>query len=474
MSRKKIFVIYPPSNNINREERCQQHFKEYLQLMALPPTDLMYLAAVAERAGYEAKIEDYSLSNKSLEDFISDLQEYKPNYLIFDVSLPNLKNDLSICEIIKINSPLTIIIAKGFSFSYNSKNIMEKYPKLDYAIQGEPEITLEELLSGKDLNAINGLIWRNNGEIMINLQRELLNDLDSLPFPARHLIDNSKYKRPDNNKPLAVIRVEKGCPYGCFFCLVESLSGKSIRFRNPDNIVKEIKECIEKYNIKNFVFWADLFIFDKEWVKELCNKILAENLKISWSATTRVNTIDYEIAKLMKKSGCKYICMGVENGNQEALDRANKNLDLQQVKMVHKVLKKVGLKTLTHYIIGLPWETEDTINDTIKFAVTLNSNYASFNIATPFPETKFYDYVVEKGLLDKDAQRDLEAYSESYYVPNIKTQYLDKDKVFVLYKKAIKSFYLRPSHMLKTLSDCTSLTSLYGYFKVLFGLLKNN
>lgn len=474
MHEKKIFIIYPPSGKMNREERCQQHFKEYLKLMTLPPSDLMYLAAISEKAGYIAKIKDYGLNNQTLDDFIIDLKEYIPNYLIFDVSLPSLKNDLGICAIIKKFSPLTKIIAKGFSFSYDAQNLMKKYPELDYAIQGEPEYTLEELLMGQDLKTINGLIWRDSDKIIENPQRKLLEDLDCLPFPARHLIDNTKYIRPDNNKSLAVVRVEKGCPHGCFFCLVESLSGKTIRYRTHDNIIKEVKECIEKYQIHNFVFWADLFIFDKEWVKTLCKKIIEENLKISWSATTRVSTIDYETALLMKKSGCKYVCMGIESGNQDILNKANKQLDLSQAKKVHKMLKKLGLKTLTHYIIGLPWETEETINDTIKFAIELNSDFASFNIATPFPETKFYNYAIEKNLLDNGSDNNSDIYSDSYYIPSINTQHINKDKVFELYKKAIKSFYLRPSHIIKTLFDFSSISALCSYLKIVLNIIREN
>jgi len=474
MGKKKIFIIYPPSGKITREERCQQHFKDYLRLMNLPPNDLMYLAAISEKVGYMAKIKDYGLNNQLVDDFIIDLKEFMPDYILFDVCLPSTDNDLSLCQIIKQFSPSTKIIAKGFSFSYAAKNLMEKYPDLDYAIKGEPELTLEELLSDKNLDNIDGLIWRNSTGIIENNNRNLLEDLDYLPFPARHLIDNTKYKRPDNNKPLAVIKVEKGCPYSCFFCLIDSISGKKIRYRDTDNIIKEIKECVEKYRIYNFIFWADLFVFDKEWVKNLCDKIIEAKLNISWSATTRINTLDYELAKLMKKSGCKYICMGIESGNQDILDKMNKQINLDQVKEVHKMLKKTGLKTLTHYIIGLPWETEETINETIKFSIELNSDFASFNIATPFPETKFYDYAVKEGLLEDSDKSYNEMYADSYYLPAIKTEHLDKDKILKLYKKAIKSFYLRPSHLIKTLLSFSSIPAVYSYLKLTFNLMKEN
>lgn len=474
MNKKKIFIIYPPSGKINREERCQQHFKDYLRLMNLPPVDLLYLAAIAEKAGYIVKIKDYGISNQKIEDFIADLKEFIPDYLLFDVSLPSIESDLSLCTVTKQFSPSTKIIAKGFSFGYDSKDLMSRFPELDYAIKGEPELTLEDFLSNENIESIDGLIWRKNSEIIENKDRNLLDDLDYLPFPARHLIDNSKYKRPDDNKSLTVIRVEKGCPYSCFFCMVESISGKTPRYRTPDNIIKEINECVEKYKIHNFIFWADLFIFNKEWVKSLCNKILESKLKISWSATTRANTIDFELAKLMKKSGCKYICMGIESGNQNILDKMNKQIEIEQVKKSHKILKKAGLKTLTHYIIGLPWETEKTINDTIKFSVELNSDFASFNIAMPFPKTKYYDYAVKEGLLESCSSSYNEMYSESYYLPAINTNHLDKSEILKLYKKALKNFYLRPSHILKTTLNCSSLSVICSYFKILAGFINDN
>ena len=220
MTKNKILIVYPPSGNINREERCQQHFKEYLKLMNLPPTDLLYLAAISEKAGYDVKVKDYGQNNQTIKDFVEDLRLYLPNYVIFDVSLPSLVDDLNLCEENNENSPSTKIIAKGFPFKVDAKGIMAKYTKLDYAIKGDAEHTVYEFLLNKVLSDIDGLVWRSGNVIIENISKKVCGNLDDLPFPARHLIDNTKYTRPDNNKPLAVIRVEKGCPHGCFFCLV--------------------------------------------------------------------------------------------------------------------------------------------------------------------------------------------------------------------------------------------------------------
>ncbi len=148
--------------------------------------------------------------------------------------------------------------------------------------------------------------------------------MDNLPFPARHLVDNSIYKRPDNGQVQGVIKVSRGCPYHCFFCLATPVSGAKVRMRSAENIIAEIKECVEKYNIKNFLFWSDIFNINRDWTIDLCKKIIESGLKITWSANTRANTMDDEMASYMYKSGCRLVSIGVESGSQEILDNIGK------------------------------------------------------------------------------------------------------------------------------------------------------
>ncbi|MCI1273746.1 MAG: B12-binding domain-containing radical SAM protein [Clostridiaceae bacterium] len=452
---KRILLIYPPSPVMNREDRCQQPTKELIVIPPLPPTDLMYLAAISEQVGLDAMIEDYSQGG----NFEQDLKTFKPDYLIVNVAMPTLENDLKVFVTAKKINPNIVTIAKGATFLTFSKDILEKNPDLDIVIRGEAELTLKEILEGKQYFDILGMSYRNNGEIVENEIRPFIENLDELPFPARNLVDNSIYRRPDNNKVQATIKVSRGCPFHCFFCLATPTQGEKVRKRSVENIIEEIKECVEKYNITNFLFWSDIFDIDKSWTMDLCNKIIESGLKITWSANTRADTADFEMAKLMYKSGCRLVSIGVESGSQYMLDKMGKNITLNDVRRTVKLFRKAKIRIYNYFVIGLPWETEETVEETIKFAIELNSDFISFYTATPLPGTRFYDYATEHSLFDNDT-----SFKSAYFYPAVNTHSLSKDRIFELHKSAIKRFYLRPKYILRMLFKIRSLYEIKSYF----------
>ena len=246
---KKILLIYPPSPVLNREDRCQQPTKELLVIPPLPPTDLMYLASIAEEAGFEAKIKDYSLDG----DLVKDVTEFKPDYLVANIATPTFKSDMDAVRKVKEIHPSCRTIVKGAPFLTYNTNVIYENPFVDYVIMGEPELTLKEILEGVPDNEILGICYQENFQGVKNELRPFNENLDALPFPARHLVDNSRYRRPDNGKVQAVIKVSRGCPFHCFFCLASPVSGIKVRKRSADNIIAEIKECVDIYHITNFL-----------------------------------------------------------------------------------------------------------------------------------------------------------------------------------------------------------------------------
>lgn len=213
--KKKILLIYPPSPVMNREDRCQQPTKELLVIPPLPPSDLMYLAAVSEKVGLEAKIADYSQGG----DLEQDLREFKPDYLLINVATPTFKSDLSALTVAKEICPDVVTIAKGAAFLTVAFEVMYYQKDLDVILFGEPEETLRELLEGKPYDKILGIYYRDDLRVKYTGARPFIENLDDLPFPARHLVDNNIYRRPDNNKVQAVIKVSRGCPFHCFSVL---------------------------------------------------------------------------------------------------------------------------------------------------------------------------------------------------------------------------------------------------------------
>ena len=450
----KILLIYPPSPVMNREDRCQQPVKELLVIPPLPPTDLMYLAAISENAGYEAKIRDYSLGG----NLIKDIKEFQPDMVLANISTPTFKNDLESLRIAKEINPNIKTIVKGAPFLTYNTNVTYENPFVDYVIYGEPEMTLKELLEGNPLSEINGLCYTENFQPVKNPPREFIQNLDELPFPARHLVDNSIYKRPDNNKVQAVIKVARGCPFHCFFCLATPVSGSKVRVRSAENIIKEIRECVEKYKITNFLFWSDIFNFNREWAIDLCKKIIESGLNITWASNTRADTMDDELAGLMYKAGCRLVSLGVESGSQEILNNIGKKITLDDIRKTVKILKKHKMKIYNYFVIGLPWETEKTVEETIKFAIELDSNFISFYTATPLPGTRYFAYALMNKLINSELN-----YNNAYYEPVVCSHELSKERIFELHKKAVRKFYLRPKFIIKTLLSLRSFTELKNY-----------
>lgn len=451
---------------MNREERCQQPTDDLIVIPPLPPMDLLYLASVAREQGYLPTVKDYSFYSQTLEDFTNDISELKPRYAVVNAATPTLESDLEVLRIAKeVLGDEVITIAKGAHFNFLAREVMQDHDFIDIVMCGESELTFGEILKEKPLSEIQGICFRQEFEIIQTPKRPFNDNLDSLPYPARDLIDNSLYTRPDNGKVQAVIKVSRGCPYHCFFCLATPLSGAVVRKRSPENILGEIRECVEKYGIKNFVFWSDIFNLDKDWTRELCQKIIDSKLNITFSTNTRADSADVETIKLMKKAGCRLVSIGIESGCQQMLDKMGKKITLEQVRKTVAAFKREHIQIYAYYVIGLPWETKETIEQTLNFAKSLNTEYVSFYTAAALVGTRFYDYVEQNNLGELN-------YDKPYYYPSVRTHSLSRDEVFELHKKLVRSYYLRPGYILKMLFSIRSFAQFKNYFKAGLRILK--
>ena len=354
-NKQKIFFIYPPSPIMNREDRCQQPTSDMTIIPPLPPVDMMSLSAIAKKRGYETKFKDYSLKNENVYDFLRDLRVYKPDFLVLNIASTTLEKDLSILTQARDLLEDTVVIVKGAIFNFNSYAILQQYPEIDIALRGEIEPAFDEIIQYKDLKDVKGITYQIDEKIVSTSDRELSDNLDYLPFLDRDLIDNSIYIRPDIKKPQTIIRVSKGCPNHCFFCLATPLNGKNVRYRSAELVLDEIRECVLKYNIRNFIFWSDLFNFDNGWVQRLCRLIIDSGLKINFSANTRVDTLDFETLQLLKKAGCTLLSIGIESGSQELLDKMGKRITLEQIEKAIDMINKARIQIYAYYVIGLPW-----------------------------------------------------------------------------------------------------------------------
>lgn len=454
----KAFLINPPTGLYVREDRCQSSVGDFSVSVIRPPMDLMMMASSLGAVDVICKIKDYPVEGGDWKAFKNDFLDFNPELLIISTTTPTLKHDLLSCAIAKEINPQVLTIAKGAHFLTHNYEAMEEFSDLDIIIRGENELVIREIITNDGLDMVKGITYRDNGRIKRNEDRFFLENLDELPVPARHLLKNELYTRPDTGEPMAIIETSRGCPGSCIFCLVGQVAGKKIRNRSVGVIVDEIQDCVTRYNICNFHFKSDTFTWNKNWVLELCKEIIKRKLKIKWICNSRVDTLDRERILWMEKAGCWAIGLGIESGNQEILNKIKKAITLDQSREAVRLCKEFGIKSYAYFVVGFPWDNEKTINDSIQFAIELNPDFVDFFLPFPFPGTELQRVAREYNLIDETINA--KAYSEAI----MDTLFLPKEKLLKLKKGALRRFYMRPGYILKTLSNVTSPKVFWNYF----------
>jgi anaerobic magnesium-protoporphyrin IX monomethyl ester cyclase len=479
MKIERCLLINPPSGLYRRDDRCQSKVEDQTVSVIFPPIELAYLAAMLEQKEVICQIQDYPVTCGDWDIFRSNIHLFKPQMLVINTTTPTMANDLKSAMIAKLINPEIIIVARGEYFSFHDEQMLSIYPQVDILLRGEAELTIAELVTATDLKNVLGITYRESGLLrstrndnqdseIRNLQskiirtpdRPLLDNLDSIPFPSRHLFDNRLYRSPENGEMITVIQASRGCPARCIFCSAPIVAGHKVRMRTPGNVAAEVEECVTKFGIKNFLFNADTFTWDKDWVIELCQKLVSMNLGIRWGANSRVDSVDPEMLKWMKKAGCWVVGFGIESGNQEILNKMKKGITLDKIRNAIKVTKAAKLKTHAFYVIGLPWETEETIKDTIRFAKEVDTAFFDFNIAYPLPGTELNEIVQQENLLVIS-----DASQASYATPAIRSRTLSSEQLQKYRKSALWQLYLRPLYILRTLFTAGSPRIMINYLR---------
>lgn len=443
----KILIINPPAfNGIKyiREGRCEQRLSSFQYVMT--PISLPSIAAVLRESNYSVIIQDCIANNQNIDEIKEQIKLYQPQLIIINTSTATFNNDKITIKAIKELSDAHITAIGTHVTALPETSLTES--KLDSVIRREPELTALELANSlnnnKDLKNVLGISYKSEKEIINNPDRPFIENLDDLPYPTRDLLPNQKYTMPLSDKPYTLLISSRGCPYNCIFCTAGQYYGKKLRLRSAKNIVNEIEEIIEKYNIYDITMWSDTFTLNRNFVVEVCEEILRRGLKFNWMTNSRVDKVDLELLKLMKKSGCWIISYGAESGVQKIIDTAKKEIDIDQTKNAFKWSKDAGIETMAHVILGLPGETKETIRQTINFVIQLDPDYAQFYCAIPFPGTEFYKIAAENNWITTNDWSNFEINQ-----PIISTPFLSVIELKKAKKQAFKSFYLRPNYALK-------------------------
>ena len=455
-------LIYPIS----------KFFKESVSLVGYslyyrvdyPPIALAYIGSYLEKANHKVKIVDCLIEKYDKDDVKREIKHFDPDVVGVTANTQIIYDAMKIAQIAKEHNPNCITVIGGPHVTYMAKETLEECSFIDVVVRGEGEITLLELLDKKssNWNEIKGITYRLNGKIVSNADRGFIDDLDSLPFPAYHLLSMDKYKAYGhlikewiNGKSFAGVLTSRGCPYNCTFCASKTL-GKSWRARSPENIIEEIKILRDKYGKKDIEFLDDTFTVSEKRTERICKLIKQEDLDISWFCSTRVDCFTKKIAETIHKSGCHSVFFGIESGVQENLDFFNKGFTLEKAEQSIKIAKKAGLNVIAYFIIGLPQDNKKKIWQTIKFAKKLNPKIALFSQLTPLPGSKVYDMAEENNLiLTKDWSKYI-----TMYDPVIKIPGLTNDELIKYLKNANLSFYIKPSYVLNIFTEIVSTNSL--------------
>jgi len=351
-----------------------------------PPLGVTYVAAAFEAAGAEVRIFDYIVSRYAPDKLRAQIDAFKPHVLGATSVTLNFPVAAGILDTAKLHCPSLVTVMGGPHASFDDRRTLTDHPGIDLVVRGEGEGTIAELMaSGMDPGAwdgIRGISFRRDGAIAATEPRPFIEDLDSLPLPARHLLPLSRYQAL--GYPISIV-TSRGCPYSCIFCLGRRMVGSRVRQRSPRLVVDEIEQILS-YGIDRINVADDLFVSNRGKVKEVCEEMMRRGLRFAWSAFARVNTVDRETLHLMRKAGCDSISFGVESGNEEMLRRIRKGITREQVREAVSLCREAGIIAHTSFIAGLPGETRETLDETERFAAGLGALYG-YHYLTPFPGT---------------------------------------------------------------------------------------
>jgi radical SAM superfamily enzyme YgiQ (UPF0313 family) len=440
----KVILVNPPAPQV---ESCS------LLGITVPPLGLAYLAAVLEKSGHLVKIIDAPVLKASLPQIERELERSQPDIIGVTSTTPTIYEALSVIRIAKKTCPNAVTVLGGPHASFLAVETLKECRELDVVCKGEGEKTMLELAHAveqkESLSNVKGIVLRSGESIIETAPQPWIKDLDSLPFPARHLLPMDKYTILGKKSTIGNIISSRGCPFHCTFCESSLLFGRVFRARSPKNVVDEMEQLINQYRPKTIEFSDDLFTLNMKRTETICDEIKRRGLDISWACSSRVDTVSRSLLRKMKRAGCILIYYGVESGSQRVLNLMKKHIKIEQIVRAIKWTKEAGIETLASFIIGFPGETRKDIEETIAFAKSLDVDYAQFSFATPYPGTELYRMAKEKGLL---LTEDWSQYTAGK--PIIAVDSSTKDDLTKLLRKAYQKFYLSPKLLLRHLSKC--------------------
>jgi anaerobic magnesium-protoporphyrin IX monomethyl ester cyclase len=432
---------------------------------AYPALGVMWIGAMLEKAGHYCELIDVDADKVDLESIMRRLDEGRFDILGLTAVTPTYSHALEIAGTAKARFPDITTLLGGIHATVDPIACARE-AVLDFIVVGEAELTAVELVDAimaraDDFSRIPGLVYRDAfGTVVSSGARSLVPDLDDYPYPAHHLLrDLDNYGPPDATVlPVAPIMVSRGCPGQCTYCQTKNIFGRRTRFRSPENVIGEIRALVQRYGVREIHFLDDVVTANKKFVREFCDLLKREPYKLNLEVANglRADMVNEEILTALKEVGLRNVGFGIESGNDRVLKLIKKGISKDQVRKAVRIAKGIGLETWGFFILGLPGDTEESIRDTVDFAIELDPKYAKFVFLKPFPGSEVAYQLEEKGLIDI---RDYSQYGP-YTPPVHHLEGLSHARLLELKQQALRRFYLRPRKVLEHLLGIRSFGKL--------------
>ncbi len=420
----------------------------------LPPYGLMSLASVLEQAGHAVKILDSVRHPLSPSQLSERVKEFAPD--LIGLSVYSIGADKAIENASYLKNELGIPIVVGGPHVIVYPDDLAQYDFIDYLVEGEGEITLLELVetleSGGDLSRVKGLYYQQDGRVQKNEPRPYIENLDELPFPAFHLIDDLKGYNPQllvyRRLPVITLITSRGCPFSCIFC--NSVWTTRWRANSARYVIDMMEYVIKEFGAREISFHEDTFALNKKRVLEICSLIKERNLDIIWTATVNLKTLDQEVIRAMKDAGCWLVSVGIESGNDEVLKFIRKPVDKETVVRVTGWLHDAGIRIRGYFMMGHLIDTPETIRETVDFAKSLPLHSMNLTVMYLSPGSEAREIAEEYGTVNKglDLGTGYPRGDLSFVPFGMTEEYVQR-----MQKKAISNFFFRPRYLAHLVSS---------------------
>lgn len=466
-----VLVVVPTMDN------AYHNLKDFVAIV--PPIGLLSVAATAEAAGHRVVIVDADAEGLDSGRALDRIAALRPDVVGATVMTATMDLCAAFFARLKERLPAVPVVVGGPHPSSLPERTLADAAAFDVAVVGEGDETIVDLMNayavGGDLTGIPGIACRRAGQVVVTAPRGSIADLGVLPLPAYHLLNRDLYRSYGWNNwvsghrtPVGVVFAARGCVGKCNFCAAHTVFGRGIRYFPLETVKRQLDYLLRDWKIRVLYFQDDTFTANRKMVEALCDYIVEQGYdrQLEIMVSSRVDTVNPETLRKMRRAGVRWICFGVESGNQAILDRMGKKITVKQVRKAFRLAREAGLFIAGNFMIGHIGETRQSALDTISLACELDQEYASFAIAIPLPGTELYDYCIDSGM-------QLPAWNDFGNVntpPIPVNRELGAEELVELRNLAVNRFFKRPEYFLRLLVRLKPLNVIEDFVRMYFAL----